>query len=219
MGEWDGTPQASQFAATATGLSALFQRLERVEKLLRQLTGANILSAADVIATKTGLTIASELLVTGATRIEGTLSLPAGIVDNASLATPIGFAAASNGQTNFSVPTSPTNLAATSLTTPSGFTSAVVLSYVSILAQNPAGAGYDYLHTQSWIGDVDGDSLPFPAEDGDWCPGQMMGLRTIDGLMDGSLIALACRVNAQRHTWSANASARAFVRAIGLFFR
>lgn len=75
MGEWDGLPQASQYAPTQQGLGALFQRLEAVDRLLRQLTGANILAAADVVATKGGLTIASELKVTGQTRIDGPLEV------------------------------------------------------------------------------------------------------------------------------------------------
>jgi hypothetical protein len=134
---WDGSPQAGQFAATPSGLGALFARLERMERLLRELTGADILSAADVLVSKEGLSIAGELLVTGNMRVQGTLSLPAGIIDNDALAAPVvpvpfNFTAGPFGTTG-GMWESKATLA---LPTPAGFSRAVVLANAGVTLTN-----------------------------------------------------------------------------------
>jgi hypothetical protein len=139
VGEWDGTPQASQFAPTSRGLDALFDRLARVEVLLRQLTGANILSAADVFASKTGLTIAGELLVTGAMRVQGTLSLPAGIIDNDALAQPVVPSAFNSSSSGFAMGGAWETKAQVALAVPDGFSRAVVLANSAARVANTSG--------------------------------------------------------------------------------
>ncbi len=131
MGEWDGLgPQASQYAGNPDGLGALMARLRRLERLVDRLTGANILGPAGVTAHKGGLTIASQLLVTGDTRIEGTLSLPAGVIDNDALASPVHPSKFQFAVGTFATPSgtwiTPLSQA---LVVPEGFTKALVIAF------------------------------------------------------------------------------------------
>lgn len=76
MTAWSqGSPQASQYVASARGLEALFSRIERMENLIRELTGANILGPAGLAVDPDGLTIASSLVVSGNTHIQGALDV------------------------------------------------------------------------------------------------------------------------------------------------
>lgn len=134
---WSQYPaQASQYMPPASGIEALFQRLERIEKQVAELTGANILGPAGLVVDPNGLTIGSSLLVTGNTRIEGTLSLPAGIIDNDALASPV-VPAPFKIKTNTWATTGATETQATAtLTVPAGFTKAVVTATVTANVYN-----------------------------------------------------------------------------------
>jgi len=179
VSEWDGSPQASQFAATPRGLDALFARIGRIERLLSQLTGANILSAADVFASKGGLTIASQLLVTGATRIEGTLSLPAGIIDNDALASPVVPDRFTGSAAGFGV-NGWTTVAAATVAVPAGFTKCVIAANGYYRAQNNSAAG-GYLAGRVLINGAPGEQSSKQVAAG---LGQQ-DVATTDGLLTG----------------------------------
>lgn len=216
MGEWDGNPQASQFAPTPRGLEALFQRLERVERLLAALTGANILSAADVFASKNGLTIASELLVTGATRIEGTLSLPAGIIDNDALANPVKPERFGGVGNSFGV-NGWTTVASAAVTVPDGFTKCVVAATGFYRAQNNSTAG-GYLAGRVLINGTPGEQSSKQVSAG---LGQQ-DTATADALLSGLASGQTIPVTVQVYfpvTLSADANNTARVSGTLMWFR
>lgn len=125
MSEW-APPSSSDFPGQPTdGIDALLRKVERIKRELDDATN-NLLKAAGMSVGPDGLTIDSELLVTGATRIEGTLSLPAGIIDNDALANPVKIVGASGATLGFGLPAVNTVLHSEPIVVPVGYTEATV---------------------------------------------------------------------------------------------
>ena len=145
MSEWT-PPSSSDFPGQPTdGIDALLRKVERTKRELDDATN-NLLKAAGISVGPEGLTIDSELLVTGATRIEGTLSLPAGIIDNDALANPIIFDGTWNEADNFAIPTTATEIVSASFVVPAGFTRMKFEAIGSAQVGNTsAGTQYIYL--------------------------------------------------------------------------
>ncbi|HZK60056.1 MAG TPA: hypothetical protein VFC59_09380 [Cryobacterium sp.] len=92
----------------------------------------------------------------GAVRIEGTLSLPAGIIDNDALASPVVPAPFYAAASNFAVPNAWTTALEHSLTTPAGFTQAVVIATAWARIKNTSGATASSFGTLASINGVSG---------------------------------------------------------------
>lgn len=123
---------------------------QRMNYLLRN-AGLKVASGALHVLRK--LVVEGELLVTGDTRIEGTLSLPAGIIDNEALANPVrydsGFA---NSVDHPTITTSEQALATFSIPVPEGFTKALVICIAQLGVRNTSGSSSAaacrvYVHT------------------------------------------------------------------------
>lgn len=219
MGMWDGSAQASQFSAPQRGLDALFARLEKVEKLLRDLRGADILSAADIKLSKGGMTIASELLVTGDTVIQGTLSLPAGVVDNDALTNPVVVAPFYKREAGFATPNSYATLSELLLATPEGFTKAAVIATGWARLKNTSGSSPASFVVGPSINGVAG---PIGSADsinaGNYgiADGTTAGLVT--GLASGALVPVRARGYASP-AFSADATSEAVVTGIIFWLR
>ena len=110
--------------------------------------------ALDVVGTETvdgSLTVGGSLTVSGAAAITGTLSLPAGIIDNAALANPISASAANPAATGFGLTTSWAILATIDMTVPAGFTVALIHLTGGVFCFNPnATGGADGTGTDAW---------------------------------------------------------------------
>lgn len=214
MREWDGTPQASQFAATPRGLDALFTRMERIERLLNQLTGANILSAADVFASKGGLTIASELLVTGATRIEGTLSLPRGIIDNDALTSPVVPVAFNFPTGGFGTGDGWVTVAQTTLPAPAGFTRAIVVANAGVTVTNTTSASRSIVART-----VIGGSYGFMTYGPQLVPGGLGSVASNHtALLSAGGVTISCQVWTSQ-AWAADGGNAAGVNGVVLWLR
>jgi len=101
----------------------------------------------------------------GNAAITGTLSLPAGIIGNDALTSPVVPQAVYFNASNFSLNTSPAVKASQTITVPAGFTSAVVSVTARIYAANPnttggMGPGGDYLYGKATIDGADCIALP-----------------------------------------------------------
>ena len=84
-------------------------------------------------------TIGGALDVTGAARILGTLELPAGIIGNDALASPVLPAVAGASSSIVSFSTTPTVVVAASVTIPAGVTRALVMAIATMSATENAG--------------------------------------------------------------------------------
>jgi hypothetical protein len=123
---------------------------------------ADILRTAGLIAAPNLLTVVGELDVTGPMVVGGTLSLPAGIINNDALANPVlsqsVYATISNFTLTAHTYTTPLPVIKTvTITVPAGFTSADVAVVSRVFAYNnnttggTNGAGADYLACQTGI--------------------------------------------------------------------
>ncbi len=216
MSQWSGEPQASQFAPTARGLEALFQRIETLEGHLRALTGANILSPAGIGVDLEGMTIASSLAVTGNMLVQGTLALPAGIIGNEALAAPVGWGYATSAQDNFGVTEAFSSLATASFTVPPGFTSVILVVFGKVRIFNPGAA--DWLNIECGISGATGGGMPEPLPAG-YSVHEMLGVVPMAGISGGQSIATAVRVQVQSVALAARADNLAYTRSIALYFR
>ncbi len=152
--------------------------------------------------------------------IINTLFLRAGIVGNDALANPVRQAFASNAQTGFGLATSFQDLAPATIVVPPGFDSAVVFSFASVLAQNPAGGVADWLWIESGIAGETSGGMPAQASPGAWVTHGIMGVSLKSGLRrEGDTITVAARAFAQQRAWASATANRAYTRAVALLFR
>lgn len=201
------------------GLSGdLASRLRGTDSRIGKIERGAPLSAAGIHVSPEGMTIDSELHVTGDTVIDGTLSLPAGIINNEALASPVKPGQVGVTTTNFGMSTTATAKSASSIEVPDGFTSALILATAHVAALNSTGVG-EFLYVGAQIGSVTPAYIPHPVAAGSWVAGSGTASRIIPGLTGGSTIAIAAMAKSNAGTWSASASAIATIDAIVQFFR
>lgn len=108
------------------------------------------------------MNVGGELNVTGNTVIGGTLSLPAGIIDNQALAAPVVMGAANRNTSGFALGSSFAEVVGLDVTVPSGCTSALVNLSVWMQGYNQNttggsdGTGSDFLYVYAKIASTSG---------------------------------------------------------------
>lgn len=138
------------------GIRQITERMLRLERLVAgalrgsPLRQAGIAAETDLIRVLGSLVVEKELAVTGDTRILGTLSLPAGIIDNDALANPLQPAHGYASADGFGLTTSSTDVAVATVTVPEGFTKCWATGLGSIFVLNPT-PNVDYLYTRIYI--------------------------------------------------------------------
>lgn len=214
---WSATPPSAQeFPHTPTnGFDALLDRIVNLERRISAIPN-NLLSSAGLSVSPDGLTVDSELLVTGSTRIEGTLDLPAGIIGNDALTSPVEAGSGSFAEVAFGV--SPTKVARATgtIAVPDGFTQALLFMLVTAGAFNDT-ATPDYLITEALVNGAGSRDLAHLALGGQWAAGTTGRARILTGL--GSTISIGVNVWTATETWSASASSRAACEALVVFLR
>lgn len=207
------------------GLSGdLASRLRGTDTRVAKIERGAPLSAAGIHVSPEGMTIDSSLVVdgeldvAGAMHVLGTLSLPAGIIDNDALASPVKPGQGGITATNFGMSTTATAKSSSSIAVPDGFTSALILATAHVAALNSTGVG-EFLYVGAQIGSVSPAYIPHPVAAGAWVAGSGTASRIITGLTGGSTIAIAAMAKSNAGTWSASASAIATIDAIALFLR
>jgi hypothetical protein len=171
-------------------------------------------------------TVGGTLHVTGNTIIDGTLSLPAGIIGNAALAHPTASGTAFDSASNYSVPFSATPAAggsakaAVSLTVPTGFTQAAITAVVQDSGVNST-ANTDSI--ASWVGVLGGTAYSFAA--GASAPPGSYGVSftvlvdTLSGLTSGQVLTIQSRPFTYGATWAASTSNGTILSVNALFLR
>jgi len=170
---WSGpTPTPQQFPANEpNGIRKLLDKIKALEIQVREST-SNLLGTAGIRLTQLGmfidssLTVGGSLDVTGPMVVGGTLSLPAGIIDNAALVSPVVPQKIYGTASNFALTTSMVTVKSITITVPAGFTSATVSLISRVIAFNSNttgganGAGADYLYTDTKIDAGSGVVMP-----------------------------------------------------------
>ena len=164
-------------------------------------------------------TFSGDTIIGGNAVITGTLSLPAGIVDNDALASPVKPQYIFASGTGFALATTDAAVASSTITVPAGFTSAVVSVVGRVYATNP-NAGYDYLITVSKIDGTGCANLPLLVG-GSGGSGIVVApySRVLTGLTGGGTFVVEVRAYANTAAWAANAQNTAELSGTILWFR
>lgn len=156
-------------------------------------------------------------LFKGPVVIEGTLSLPAGIINNDALAAPVRPGSGGVSQTNFAMATSPVVVAQQSIPVPSGYTQALVMNGVSAGAVNNT-ASHDFLYVSASINGTGGGETLTTVYTGTYGSASAWAIRTLTGLNGGN-VSVETRVRSGNAAWAANSLNTAHTNAVILFLR
>lgn len=157
------------------------------------------------------------MTINGAAAITGTLSLPAGIIGNDALASPIMVGRTSAAATGFGLTGSDQTFASTTIAVPAGFTQALVFVVCNVGAINPTGTD-DFLYSKAMIeGVASREVFGYVADNGGSVAVTTAKSDLLTGLSGGD-ITFAVTVRAGT-TWSGNGSNRAYVEAQAVFLR
>ena len=229
---WSGpTPTPQQFPHhEQNGIRKLLDKIAALELRIKEST-SNLLRTAGIRLTKLGmfidssLTVGGSLDVTGPMVVGGTLSLPAGIIDNAALASPVIPESVYDIATNFGLTISYVTKTSVTVEVPAGFTKAVVAMVGRVFAYNPnttggGGDGADYLYGRVTIAGVAGVGLPSVV------PGwSSSGLnvapmsRVLSGLTPGSTFDILLSARTSYAAWAAHADHNAELSGNIMWFR
>lgn len=156
-------------------------------------------------------------LFKGPVVIEGTLSLPAGIIDNDALSSPLEPGSAGLSHSNFALATTATVLAQASIPVPAGYTRAMVMNGVSAGAMNST-ANPDFIYVSASINGTGGGETISTVYAGTYGSASAFAIRTLNGLSGGN-ITVEARVRSSTAPWAANGVNIAHTNAIVLFLR
>lgn len=182
------------------------------------LVAGNLASAEFDTGTGWELTGTGAATFSGDVVIAGTLSLPAGIIDNDALASPVGADQASADQTGFATATTDQALASAYITVPAGYTKALVMVVVTAGAQNTTGA-LDYLYLSAGIDTNSSREVFAGAAAGASTSASTARSRLLTGLTGGAVIHCHALVHTQVNPWAASSASRAYTEAIAVFLR
>ena len=158
----------------------------------------------------------------GNAAITGTLSLPAGIIDNAALASPVSAKVGhnDNGSTAFAVTTTRTAQATYTFTVPTGFTQALIFAEGQASAVNSTGA----VATLYVGAAVNGVEPPGWAAAQDVAPAGYGGatravVQLLTGLTGGGTFTVSTRLYCSGTGWAGNAANSCNIDATVVFLR
>jgi hypothetical protein len=194
------------------GEDFVVRKIRDLERDIQQLAAANPFGPMGMSPTAGGVNITGNLAVTG------TLSLPAGIIDNEALANPVQIGTASNGVNNYAITTASTVRASVTLTVPTGFTQAVVIANPTAMGYNGT-ASTDYLYVMAVIQAISGGELYTAAPAG---LGVGLGApfqNTLTGLTGGQTITVSVATRAGTNTWAASTANQANIYATAIYLR
>lgn len=233
---WSREPVAQEFPYRAdNGLTRLVDIVKDQADRMRELT-SNLLSTAGIRLTQAGMTISKALTVDGNldvtgtaafsgnttiggnAAITGTLSLPAGIIDNAALANPIAAQQIFFYTQNFAITAAGGTYASQTITVPAGFTKAVVAVTSRLYGINST-AGLDRLSCVTKIAGSGGFSFQFTVNSGDAGFNVSPFSTILTGLTPGGTFLLEVRGNTQVANWAASPINTAEMNGSILWFR
>lgn len=200
------------------GEDFLIRRLQDLERTVRELSAANPFGLTGIKPRDGGTEFDGFVTINGPAKITGTLDLPAGIIGNDALSSPVQIGTASNGLNNYAIGTASTVRASVALTVPDGFTQAVVTANPTAMGQNTT-ATTDYLYVMAVVDTIGGGELYTSA-----AAGLGVGLAapfhtTLTGLTGGDTITVSVATRAGFNTWAASTANQANIYATAIFLR
>ena len=250
---WTGpTPSPQQFPKNEpNGIRALLDRIDRVALQAKEST-SNLLRTAGIRLTQLGMFIDSSLTVGGSldvtgpmvvggtanfdgnttiggnAAITGTLSLPAGIINNDALTSPVVADIVNLTNTGFTVPANPTwgNAVSTTITVPPGCTQLLATCTAEAYAINPNttggsnGTGGDILDCRVLLnGSASaGYGIGLSGSNG-FTSSSSSGSFHFSGLTPGATLSIATQVLAVYQAFGSNVDNKATINATLIWLR
>lgn len=188
------------------------RELQQLRREMNELRAANPYAPMGIKPVAGGVEFAGNM------KVAGTLELPAGIIGNAALTSPVQIGTASNGLNNYAIGTASTVRASVTLTVPPGFTQAVVTANPTAMGQNST-ASTDYLYVMAVVQGINGGELYTAAG-----AGLGVGLAapfhtTLTGLTGGQTITVSVATRTGFNTWAASTANQANIYATAIFLR
>lgn len=160
----------------------------------------------DVTQVDGSLNVVGDLNVSGAAEITGTLSLPAGIIDNEALAKPVVPQTVWERASGFSVAVPWSTVITKTVTVPDGFTTLDVEASARVTAfyNNPGtGSGVDYLYALLYVGADDSEFYPVAVTDnGGSGTNHVFRNTVLTGLTAGASVTLELQASTGFNTWA-----------------
>ena len=210
----------SRLPSTGPSLRRYLRQQARTAQRQQQSSAFNLsgtsVVAPDVTEVDGTLNVVGNLNVSGPAAITGTLSLPAGIIDNAALASPVQVGSASASVTNFATTATNADIATASITVPTGFTQALVFANAIGGVWN-SNAVFEYIYLSVKIAGVTSRENTIGTAPSSYGSVATSKATLLTGLSGGT-IALAATIRTDSAV-PANATSRAFIEAIAVFLR
>lgn len=163
------------------------------------------------------MTVGGNATFNGAMAIAGTLSLPAGIIDNEALAAPVAVGRVSVSEIGFATATSDEDRAAGNIPVPAGYSQALVFVTVTAGHTNSTGSP-DFMYLSVGINAATSREVFAPAQPGFSTNATTARSALLTGLSGGS-INVRCRIHTQGSSWLGGSGSRAYTEAIAVFLR
>lgn len=206
------------------------REIQEIKAKIQRLEAANVFGLTGIVPKDGGtdldgfvningpLTVNGDSAINGAMSINGPLILQPGSIENDSLANPMVTETSSNFLNNYAVGTTSTVRASVTLVVPDGFTTAVIMTNPTGMAQNST-ATVDYLYVQAVVDGVNGGELYTSAG-----PGLAVGIAspfhtTIYALTGGQEIVVSVATRTGFATWAASTANQANLYVTALYFR
>jgi hypothetical protein len=232
---WSGPPPTpQQFPPNEpNGIRKLLDKIKALELQIREAT-SNLLGTAGIRLTQLGmfidssLTVGGSLDVTGPMVVGGTLSLPAGIINNDALTSPVVADIVNLTNTGFTVPANPTwgNAVSTTITVPPGCTQLLATCTAEAYAINPNttggsnGTGGDILDCRVLLnGSASaGYGIGLSGSNG-FTSSSSSGSFHFSGLTPGATLSIATQVLAVYQAFGSNVDNKATINATLIWLR
>ena len=218
------TPTPQRFPANEpNGIRKLPDKIAALELRIKEST-SNLLGTAGIRLTQLGmfidssLTVGGSLDVTGPMVVGGTLSLPAGIIDNDALTSPVMADATADSVSGAATGTTSTVQTTLYFTVPAGFTQALVVSTSGVMGRNST-AITDYIYTQAVVNGVGGGELYTAVAAGLSGGVSAPYYRRISGLTGGQVIPVSVATRTGFAAWAASAANMAIIHAEMIYLR
>lgn len=200
------------------GEDAFIRRVQDLERTVKELAAANPFGTMGLRPRNGGTEFDGYVTINGDATITGSLSLPAGIINNDALANPLQTATSSNGINNYEISTTSTVRVSVSLTVPEGFTEAIVIANPTAMGHNGTAAP-DYLYVQAVVQTVNGGELYSAAPNGLGAGLAAPFHTTLTGLTGGDAITVGVATRAGINPWPASTANQANIYATAIFLR
>lgn len=189
-----------------------------LKRQIRELAAANVFGTMGLRPKDGGTEFDGYVTINGDATITGSLSLPAGIINNDALANPLESATAANGINNYEISTTSTVRVSVSLAVPEGFTEAIVIANPTAMGLNGTTAP-DYLYVQAVVQTVNGGELYSAAPNGLGAGLAAPFHTTLTGLSGGDAITVGVATRAGLNPWAASTANQANIYATAIFLR